>query len=112
MARLTLDQAREVLPALDELRPILDHLLAASQPDPARTWAGSGRLGTLGSRLVPSGVSAAVGRLASENATALGQIYTAVAASLEALERDDRPAAARALLDAAFLEERRDRADR
>src|SRR5688500_1508052 len=112
MARLTLDQAREVLPALDELRPILDHLLAASQPDPARTWSGSGRLGTLGSRLVPSGVSSAVGRLASDSAAALAEIYDAVGASLEALEREDQAAAARSLLDAAAVEERRDRPDR
>jgi tetratricopeptide (TPR) repeat protein len=112
MARLTVDQAREALPPLDELRPILDHLATTSQPDPARTWAGSGRLGTLGSRLVPTGVSEAFARLASDHAAALAEIYGSVAKAIDALERDDRPAAARALLEAAALEERRDRPDR
>jgi tetratricopeptide (TPR) repeat protein len=113
MARLTLDEARDALPPLDELRPVFDHLLARSQPDPARTWSGSGRLGTLGTRLVSgSSLSAVAGRLASEHAAALADIYGLVARALESLERDDRPAAARALLDAAALEEKRDRPDR
>jgi len=112
MARLTLDQAREALPPLDELRPIVNHLMASSQADPARTWAGSGRLGTLGSRLVPGELTAEFAALAAENASALGEIYASVARALEALDRGDRAAAARALLDAAALEERRDRPDR
>jgi tetratricopeptide (TPR) repeat protein len=113
MARLTLDEARDALPPLDELRPVFDHLLARSQPDPARTWAGSGRLGTLGSRLVSgSSLAGVASRLASEHAAALSDIYQIVARALEALERADRPAAARALLEAAALEEKRDRPDR
>jgi tetratricopeptide (TPR) repeat protein len=113
MARLTLDEARAALPPLDELRPVFDHLLVRSQPDPARTWAGSGRLGTVGARLVSGGSLADVtGRLAAEQASALADVYALVARALEALERDDGPAAARALLDAAALEEKRDRPDR
>jgi len=113
MARLTLDEARDALPPLDELRPVFDHLLARSQPDPARTWSGSGRLGTLGTRLVSgSSLAGVAGRLAAEHAAALADIYDIVARALEALEREDRPGAARALLDAAAHEEKRDRPDR
>ena len=65
MKRLKLDDVRYVLPDLDELRPIFDHLLARSEPDRARTWSGSGQLDTVGSRLVERDVlSAEIGRLA------------------------------------------------
>ena len=113
MPRLTLDEAHEALPHLEELRPIFDHLLAGSQPDPARMWSGSGRLGTLGSRLVLDGsLAGAAARLAQEQAGRLGEVYAAVARALDALDAGDRGAAAGALLDAAALEERQDRPDR
>ncbi len=113
MPRLTLDEAHDALPHLEELRPVFDHLLVESQPDPTRTWSGSGRLGTLGSRLVANGsLAAAAGRLAEEHAARLGEVYAAVARVLDALDAGDRPAAAIALLDAAALEERQDRPER
>jgi tetratricopeptide (TPR) repeat protein len=113
MPRLTLDEAQEALPQLDELRPVFDQLLAASQPDPSQAWSGSGLLGTVGSRLVVSGsLTSAVARLAEEQGARLVEVYGMVARALEALEAGDRGAAARALLDAAALEERNDRPER
>lgn len=113
MPRLTLDQAQDALPQLDELRPVFDHMLTESQPDPSRAWSGSGRLGTMGSRLVASGsVTSAVARLAEEHAARLAEVYGAVARVLDALGSGDRAGAARALLDAAALEERQDRPER
>jgi tetratricopeptide (TPR) repeat protein len=113
MKRLTLDEVREALPSLDELRPIVDHLIVRSQPDPSRTWSGSGELGTLGTRHVPAAaLPDEVGALAAGEAERLGAIYTTVARALAALASDDGASAARALLDAAAMEEARDRPDR
>jgi len=113
MPRLTLDEAQGALPQLEELRPVFEHLLVDSQPNAARAWAGSGRLGTIGSRLVPSGSLAdVVTRLAREHNARVQEAYAAAARVLEALERGDRLAAARGLLDSAEVEERRDRPDR
>jgi tetratricopeptide (TPR) repeat protein len=113
MPRLTLDDAQSALPQLEELRPVLDHLLAASSPDPSRAWSGSGRLGSIGSRLVSTASFAgAAALLAREEAGRLEALYAAVARALDALAAADPGGAARALLDAAALEERRDRPDR
>ncbi len=113
MPRLTLDEAHEALPQLDELRPVFDHLLAGSLPDPARVWSGSGRLGTVGSRLVASGsLQSAVERLAEEHVARLVEVYGAMARMIDALEAGNPTEAARALLDAAALEERQDRPER
>ncbi|MEQ1854976.1 MAG: tetratricopeptide repeat protein [Longimicrobiales bacterium] len=113
MPRLTLDEARDLLPQLDELRPVFDHLVAASQPDPARTWSGSGRLGTAGARLVATGsLGGAAAQIAEEQAARLGEVYAAAARALVALEAGDRGGSARALLDAAAIEEQHDRQDR
>jgi hypothetical protein len=54
MTRLRFDDVARALPELDELRPVLDHLLAGSVPDPSRRWAGSGELGTAGARPRPA----------------------------------------------------------
>ena len=113
MKRLTLDEVREALPSLDELRPIMDHLIARSQPDPERTWSRSGELGTIGSRLVlGDSVDQELGALAIGEAERLSVIYECVARALSALASDDGNGAARALLDAAAVEEARDRPDR
>jgi tetratricopeptide (TPR) repeat protein len=113
MPRLTLDEVHEALPKLEELRPVFDHLMAVSEPDPERVWSGSGRLGTLGARLVPGGsLAAAASQLADTEGARLGELYAATARALEALGSDDRAAAALALLDAAALEERHERHDR
>lgn len=113
MPRLTLDEAQEALPQLDELRPVFDHLVAGSLPDSSQVWSGSGRLGTMGSRLVASGsLTGAVERLVEEHAARLVEVYRAVARMLDALEEGNGAGAARALLDAAALEERQDRPER
>jgi tetratricopeptide (TPR) repeat protein len=113
MAKLTLDEAQSALPPLEDLRPVIEHLLAGSRPNPSRAWSGSGRLGTFGSRIVsPEALAGATGRLAREQAARLEQVYAAAARVLQALEREDLGAAAHALLEAAALEERLDRAER
>ena len=113
MKRLTLDDVREALPGLDELRPIVDHLIARSTPDPSRAWSGSGELDTVGARLVPEeAVTGEVEELATVEAGRLAAVYGCVGRGLAALASGDRTAAARALLDAASLEEARDRPDR
>ena len=112
MKRLTLDDVREALPSLDELRPIVDHLIARSHPDPARAWSGSGELGTVGARHVPAeSLPEEVGALAEREAERLSAIYATVARSLAALASDHGADAARALLEAAAIEEARDRPD-
>lgn len=113
MSRLTLDQAREALPDLEELRPLFDHLLARSDPDPARAWSGSGELGTVGSRLVDTrNLMSWAGELASAEAERLATLYRLAAQALTALAAGRSAAAAEALLEAAALEERRDRPER
>ncbi|HUG36673.1 MAG TPA: hypothetical protein VML54_06970 [Candidatus Limnocylindrales bacterium] len=114
MRKLTLDEAREALPELEELRPLFDHLLARSEPDEARAWSGSGRLGTVGSRLVPEGAvsESAVEDVAAAEAAGLAELYGCTARALSALASGDPPGAAEALLQAAALEERRDRPER
>lgn len=113
MSRLTLDQAREALPDLEELRPLFDHLLARSDPDPSRAWSGSGELGTVGSRLVDTrDLMTWAGELASAEAERLATLYRIAAQALTALAAGRPAAAAEALLEAAALEERRERPER
>jgi tetratricopeptide (TPR) repeat protein len=113
MTRLRFDEVASALPELDELRPVLDHLLSASVPDPARRWSGSGELDTAGARLIESGNwSAAAQELAEREGTHLGRVYHAVLEAVACAQRGDDAAAAAALLEAAALEERRNRADR
>jgi tetratricopeptide (TPR) repeat protein len=113
MNRLRLDDVRQALPPLEELRPILDFLLARSEPDPARAWAGSGELGTVGERFVPAGaVSAAAEALAAEAQRGLLAVFRVVGDALQRLEEGDGVGAATAFLEAAALEEGRDRPER
>lgn len=111
MNRLTLDDVKDALPDLEELRPIFDHLLTGSEPDSARAWSGSGLLGTLGSRLVTEEALRAseVEGVAALEAARLGEVYARMARALSALTSGDRIAAAHALLEAAALEEARER---
>ncbi len=53
MKRIRVDEVLHILPKLEELRPLVDRILAVSRPDESRRWAASGELGTLGSRIVP-----------------------------------------------------------
>lgn len=113
MKRLTLDDVRAALPELEELRPILDELLSRSEPDAAKAWAGSGALGTAGSRLVPaSGLADSVGDLARRESEHLLATYRRVGTALAALAAGEAGTAAEAYLAAAAEEEARDRPDR
>lgn len=113
MKRLTVDGLRSVLPPLDELRPLVDHLLACSSADPARAWSGSGELGTAGDRIVDAeSLEDAAEKLATDEHRHLQAVYRHAAQAIAALERGDQAEAAERLLDAAALEESRDDARR
>jgi tetratricopeptide (TPR) repeat protein len=113
MAKLTLDQVRDALPDFDELRPLYQHLLMRSEPDPQRKWAGSGRLGTAGSRTSSTDqLQAASERILTEQAAHQRLVYGALIRSLDALARGDLERASGEMLEAAALEEERDRFER
>jgi len=113
MNRLTLDEIREALPWVEELRPVFDLLLSRSEPDPARAWSKSGELGTVGARLVDGKeLSRALVRLAADEGERLQRQYASVGRALVALASEDGGGAAAALLEAAALEEERDRPER
>jgi tetratricopeptide (TPR) repeat protein len=113
MKRPTFDDARALLPALDELRPVLDELVGTSVPDVDRTWSGSGVLGTAGTRLVDgAALEAELERLVAEEAAHLRETYRIAAEAVSALEAGAPADAARAFLRAFALEEGRDRPDR
>lgn len=109
MKRLTLAELRTILPSLDELDPLVDHLLAQSEPDPARTWSGSGALGTAGERLVRAedltDASAAIARRALDHRT---EVYRLVSRAVQALADGDSRAAAAHLLQLANIEDDRE----
>lgn len=112
MKRLTFDEVRDTLPDLEELRPVIDHLLSRSEPDVARAWSGSGDLATAGSRRVPEASQADLAALVREEGERLAALYSLVGQALSSLAADDADAAADALLQAAAAEEARDRPDR
>jgi tetratricopeptide (TPR) repeat protein len=107
---LRLDEVRRVLPDLDEVRPALDFLVTASRPDEAAAWSGSAELATVDARLVDGDLlEAEAERLGAAEAEHLRVLYTSLGRAVGALARGDRSACARALLEAAQLEEDRDR---
>lgn len=113
MTPLTLDQLRETLPPLDELRPVFDHVLATSTPPEGQRWASSALLGTAGGRIAQlDDVLRDFEAVAEVEARHLAAIHELVRVVLKALAADDRQVAAEALLEAAGLEEGRDRFDR
>ncbi|MBI4540501.1 MAG: tetratricopeptide repeat protein [Gemmatimonadetes bacterium] len=106
MGKLRVDEITALLPKLDELRPLLDLVIAASVPDPEREWTGSGELGTVGQRLVrAAAVEAGVPELAERVREHLAAIYGNVGRAIRALERGDEAEACAALLGAADREE-------
>lgn len=107
---LKLDDLYDLLPALEELAPLLDEVAAASHPDPQRRWSGSGELETLGRRSVrPGELEARIPHLVEEARTRAERIYTGVAAAIRAMAGGDREGAAQALLEVAQGEEASDR---
>lgn len=110
MNPLTFDHIVKLLPDLDELRPMIDHAMTISTPDTTRRWAGSEGLGTSARRLVDTeALHQATGRIAEEEAAHTRTLLGLVATSLRRAQAGDSAAAAEALLDAAALEEARDR---
>lgn len=106
MKPLSVDQIYEALPELDELRPVLDHVLSLSEPDPDRTWTGSGELGTLGERLVDvEELEGSADSLAERMREHLAALFQEIIHALSALARGERGAAAAALVRASELEE-------
>jgi tetratricopeptide (TPR) repeat protein len=113
MSRLRVDHVRALLPALDELRPLVGRLVSSSAPDPDRRWSASGELETVGTRLVQvNELEGSLGAVADGVRRELGEIYAAVARALRALDAGDAVGASRAFLEAAELEEARWRMDR
>ncbi len=113
MNRLTFDDVRRVLPDLDELRPVLDHVLSASVPDETRRWAGSGELETSGTRLVDAdSLSGAARALADREHEHTVRLYELVMSAVSLLNDGKTAEAAVAFLEAAALEEGRDRTQR
>ena len=110
MKRLTVDEIRAVLPDLEELRPLMDHVLMHSEADPAREWTGSGELASAGDRIASaSTLRHTVDAVAAAEHVHLAELFRRVAEAVFRLEEGDHAAAAEALLHAAALEEVRDR---
>jgi tetratricopeptide (TPR) repeat protein len=113
MKRLTFDETRAALPALDELRPLVDRLLGSSRPNAAHAWTGSGALETAGSRLVdPAALRAVLGEVTDAETSRMAAIYAHVTDAVEHLAAGLMTEAAEAFLGAAALEESRDQHDR
>ena len=107
---MKLDDVRDLLPDLDELRPVLDLALTRSEPDPDRAWSGSGQLDTAANRLLDEeALVAEAEQLASAEAEHLRALYHCVTDAIAHLAAGRRSEAGHALLRAAELEERRDR---
>lgn len=107
------ERVRALLPELDELRPVLDALLATSKPSPGEAWTGSGEVGTEQSRLVDGTLAVQqAADLAEREAEHLRAIYALVGSALERAAAGEATQAAEAMLNAAHLEEERGRFDR
>ena len=113
MKPLTLDALREILPEIDEIRPIFSRVLSTSRSPESDLWAASTALGTAGARrgrLVE--VAHDLSAITRGEVDHLRAIHTCIGQLLEALADGDAEAAASALLEAAALEEARERSER
>jgi tetratricopeptide (TPR) repeat protein len=111
--RLTFDEVDRLLPDLDELRPLRARMLADAGPAPGRAWSGSGVLDTVGRwRTDATALREAVADLAADEAARNAKVFEHVSDALVRLEHGDERAAALSFLEAAALEEARERADR
>lgn len=113
MGKLRIDQIKALLPEVDELRPLLDRIIAGSRPDPDHTWSEAGELETVGRRLVRAAeVEAELPGLIDGLRDHLAAVYGLVVRVLRALEAGDEAGAVRALVEAAETEEEARRLDR
>ena len=110
MSRLKVDEVRRMLPELEELRPLLDAMIKASEPDSSWHWASAGVVDTVGGRLIQTQeISTASASLAALEQAHIASIYGAVSRSVECMAQEDAGGAAAALLEAARLEEMHER---
>ena len=101
MKRLSVDQIAASLPSLEELHPLLDGVLRASEPDLDRHWSGSGELGTIGARFIDSQqLERLLAETLAEQHRQLTDVYQAVGEVLQAVARGERERAVTALLEA------------
>ena len=97
---LRLDAVLSRLPDVENIRPVLDYLIATSQPDPARRWSGSGELGTTAGRLVDlDALRDGLAEVAATEARKVERRLQAVAALAEALARGELGEAVGLLLE-------------
>lgn len=107
---LTVHDIASLLPELDDVRPLMDHVLAGSAPDPERAWAGSGALGGARERLVPiEEVVAGLAAVAAAEAEHRATIFDALGRALRHCGNGAGEECALAFLEAAALEEARHR---
>jgi tetratricopeptide (TPR) repeat protein len=107
---LTVDDVAALLPDLEELRPVIDHVLARSLPDPGKAWSGSGALGSAGERRVAiEDVIDGLGDVTAAEEAHRAVVFAAVAQALHYRAVGSAEECALALLEAAAAEESRHR---
>jgi len=113
MKRFRYDEMSALLPDLEELRPLRNLALRASKPDPERTWSASGELSTVADRIVdPARISEEASELAEGERRHMDRLFALLSRAMERAAGGDSPGAALQLLEAAALEEGRERHDR
>lgn len=107
---LTVDDIAALLPDLEELRPVLDHVLSRSVPDPGKTWAGSGALGSAGERRVEvEGLVEGLDGVTAAEEAHRAVVFAAVAQALHHRAVGSDEECGLAFLEAAAAEESRHR---
>jgi tetratricopeptide (TPR) repeat protein len=110
MTSFRVRELQRLLPDVEELRPLRRALLRGSAPDPDRTWSGSGELQTAGDRLIDlDRMQDEVEELLEREATHQEALIQTTLRAIRCASDGNRMGAARALLDAAALEEARGR---
>lgn len=105
---LTIAEIVRLLPDTGELRPVVDHLMSHSSPDPSKLWAGSGILGAAGDRVVVvEDALADLQRALDAEEVHRRTLLAHVADALRHRAKGDLEACALAFLEAASLEESR-----
>lgn len=113
MKPLKLDEVWRLLPELEELRPLVELMTVRSNPDPDRTWSAAGALDTAADRTLDAdAVEAGIDGVVQSEAERLAELFTGISRALGHLASGNRIAAAQAFLDLARLEEERDRPGR
>lgn len=102
---LSIDELKRLLPETEETVPLLEEAVKLARPKEGRQWAGSGELGTLGSRQVePSQVREAIPSVLKSLKRHLSAVYACIGRVLDARQAEDPAGVVRALLDGAELE--------